>query len=434
MLNGIKSVFGRMFGGDEAKAVEFSQAWYDALFTGGATAKSGANVSTTTALQVPAFYRAVMVIADGIAQLPVELHKETNGGIEPAKDHPLYLLTTFRPNSWQSASEWVRTTIIHAVATGNAVSYRNEDASGRLRELIPVRPENAYIDVNNAMMEPYYDLTMESGQSFNRLPRSKVFHLRAPSWDSFRGLDPVSVGREAIGLARITEESQARMHSNGLKPSGIFTVEGRPTPEQLEIVRTAIRKFNGGVENDGNALLLPAAVKFQDAQMKGVDAEHLDTRKHQIEELGRLLGVFTIMLGHAGDQTPTFASADAFFDGHVRYTLQPWLETLTSALNTQLLTESEWLEGYRFRIDTSELLRGSLESRTEYYKAALGSNGSPGWLTPDEVRADDGWNPKGLDTVFAPVGMVPSGEIPVETSQEEAPAKPDDDESESEEI
>jgi hypothetical protein len=108
------------------------------------------------------------------------------------------------------------------------------------------------------------------------------------------------------------------------------------------------------------------------------------------------------MLGHAGSNSPTFASAEAFFAAHVRYTLQPEIKAMTSALNAQLLTDEEWSAGYRFTMDTSELLRGSLKDRAEYYDRAIRG----GWMTRNEAREDDGWNPiDGLDKPLFPLNM-----------------------------
>ena len=238
-----------------------------------------------------------------------------------------------------------------------------------------------------------------------------MFVIRGPSWAPHRSLDPAVIGREALGLAQATEETHARLHRNGAQPGGVLSTEQKLDKAQIEHLREAWQQAQGGLENRGRTAILAGGLKWEQTAMTGVDSEHLDTRKHQIEEIARLLGVFPIMLGHAGDQSPTFASADAFLEAHVRFTLQPWLKRVRAAIETQPLTKDERQAGYHVRIDTSELLRGSLKDRTEYYKAALGTNSSPRWLQPNEVREDDGWNPvPGLDDVMSPLTMVPAGE------------------------
>ena len=396
----------------EAKVVDISPDLWAALVGGyGLPTKSGGSVSMSSALQVTAFYRAVMVIADGIAQLPVEIYKRSGRGAEPAVDHPLYDLLLYRPSELQDATGFFRTVVMHAVAAGNSVSYKVQ-VRGQVRELIPIRPECVNIDLTTGTMRPYYDLTFEKGH-FATVGPEDVFHIRGPSWSPYKGLDPILVGREAIGLTQATEQTHARFHANGARPSGTLSTDAKMEPAQMMALRASWQEAMAGTDNVAKTAVLANGLKWQQISMSGVDAEHLDTRKHQIEEIARLLGVFPIMLGHAGDQSPTFASADAFLEAHVRYTLQPWIKTIKSGIETQLLTKDERREGYHVRIDTSELLRGSLKDRTEYYKAALGSTQQPGWLTPNEVREDDGWNPQDgeeMDRALQPPPPPPPGQ------------------------
>lgn len=404
---------------DEQKMLDLTAVTWATILGMGAGSKSGAPVSTHSAMGVTPFYRGVLVIAEGIAQLPVEIYKRRDDGrgAEPATDHPLYDILLHQPNALQDAAAWLKTTLIHAVATGNGISYR-VTVNGELRELLPVRPEGVSIDLRGDY-EPIYNLSFENGYSA-QVPMSEVFHLRGPSWNGWAGLDPVRLGREAIGLAQATEETHSRFHANGARPSGALVTSQRLTKEQVESLREAWQQSFGGTENTGRTPVLGGGLDWKQVSMSGVDAEHLDTRKHQIEEIARLLGVFPIMLGHAGDQSPTFASADAFLEAHVRYTLQPWMKTVRSAIETQLLTKEERRAGYFCKIDSSELLRGSLKDRAEYYRAALGSNSNPGWLKPNEVREDDGWNPDDdpeMDKVWQPQTMAPVGAKPVDPPQ-----------------
>lgn len=375
----------------ETKAVGVSpELW--AAFYGATGVKSGVSVTTDTALSVMAFYAGGRVIADGIRQLPVEIHRPSadGRGVEVARDHPLWFILRHRANGIQSATEWLGTALLHAVLTGNHVSYRNV-VNGVLRELIPIRPECVSIAMRSDG-ELEYHVTFEHGASA-LLSADQVFHLRGPSWDGWRGLNPVQLGREALGLAQATEETHARFHSNGARPSGVLRTDKPLDQKQLELLREQWMQAYGGVGNSSKPAVLGNGLQWQQLTMSGVDAEHLATRKHQIEEIARLLRVFPIMLGHAGDQSPTFASAEAFMEAHVRYTLQNWIVDVVSAIHTQLMTEQELRDGYEVRIDTSELLRGSLDARAAYYKAALGTNSSPGWLSVNDVRTDDGYGP-----------------------------------------
>lgn len=412
----LSKLLGRGDASSEAKAVDFSAELWAALNGGwGVPTKSGAQVSVSSAMQVMAYHRGVLVIAEGIAQLPVQLYRSLKDGkgSEPAVDHPLYDVLLHRTNNLQDSFQFFRTTLMHAAGAGNGVSYKNV-VNGQVRELIPIRPECVQIDIESNLYTRFYDITFEKG-GFATVGQDQVFHLAGPAWTPYRGLDPAVVGREAIGLAQATEETHSRLHANGARPSGILSTEQKLTKEQVEMLRANWRAIYSGTDKTGETVIASGGLKWNQVSQSGVDSEHLNTRKHQIEEIARLLGVFPIMLGHAGDQSPTFASADAFLEAHVRYTLQPWIKSVRSAVETQLLTSDERKEGYFCRIDTSELLRGSLKDRTEYYKAALGTNSSPGWLAPNEVRDDDGWNPDPepkMGEVWQPATMAPSSEQP----------------------
>lgn len=392
--------------GLERKAVEIEPALWNAINGGwGMPTKSGTQVSTDTSLQVTAFYRAMLVIADGIAQLPIEIYKRSGKGIEPAIDHPLYDLLKYQPNLLQDSFQFFRTTLMHAAGAGMGVSYKNV-VNDQVRELIPIRPEMCQVELDTLMQRQFW-ISLEHGPS-NRVSEREVFHISGPSWSLRKSLDPSTVGREAIGLSRTLEGSQATLQKNGSRPSGAIETDQKLDKDFITQLREQWQQAFGGEGNTGQTPVLHGGLKWKSVQQNGVDSQHLETRKHQIEEIGRLMGVFTIMLGHAGDQSPTFASADAFFAAHVRYTLMPWIVAVKKAVETQLLTKYERADGYECRIDTSELLRGSLKDRAEYYARGLGTNNSPGWLSQDEVRTDDGWNPMGTpesEKLWQPISM-----------------------------
>jgi HK97 family phage portal protein len=415
----------RGFGATEHKTVEFSPELWAAINGGfGLPTKSGTAVSAMTALQQATFWRCVLVIAEGCAQLPVTIQKvaKSGRGVEPATDHPLYDLLLWQPAGNLDAFQFWRTVIMHAAATGNSVCYKTM-VRGQVAELLPFRPEQTDIDNKNAAMISRYSCTFDSGVWQELNPR-EVFHISGPRWHNHKGLDPTVIGREAIGLAQATEMTHAKLHANSARPSGAIESDKSLNEAQIARLRAQWAEYTGA-SNVGKTILLEGGAKWKQITMTGVDAEHLATRKHQIEEICRLMGVFPIMVGHAGDQSPTFASASEFFGAHVRYSLMPWIRAIKMAIATQLLTKEERREGYNILIDTAELLRGSIKDRAEYYKAALGSNSNPGWLRPNEIREDDGWEPsdeEGMDKVWQPMTMQPAGADPVEMPAPPTPA------------
>ncbi len=423
LISRIMSVFGRE---EETKAVSFSPELLAAISGSmGVPSNSGESVSVNSAMRVTAFYRGMVLLAEGVAQLPVEIYlSDPSGrGAKPAKDHPLYDMLLNRANYAQDAFQFWRTILMHLVGSGDGIAYRNV-VSGQLRELIPIRPELLSVDMNNQFMVRRYQISFENGQHMT-VGQDQIFHIAGPSWSIVSGVDPTTIGREALGLAQAAERTHAEFHKNGLRNSGTLETEQKLDKAQIDMLRAQWQDAFGGARNAGKVPVLQGGLKFSKTTQSGVEAEHLDTRKHQIEEIARLLGIFPMMIGHAGDQSPTFASAGAFLEAHVRYSLQPLFRAVCSAVNAQLLTKEERDAGYFCRIDPSELLRGSLKERTDYYKAALGTNSSPGWLKPNEVREDDGWNPDDdpdMDKVWQPATMDPAGTRQPNTPEATAPA------------
>jgi HK97 family phage portal protein len=224
-----------------------------------------------------------------------------------------------------------------------------------------------------------------------------VFVLHGLQWDWVKSLNAVALARSAIGLAIATEKSQAAMHQNGLKPSGLYSVDGTLNKEQYEAL-TAWVKTKGGVENAGNPLVLDRNAKWQQTSQTGVDAQHVETRRLQIEEICRGYGVFPIMVGHS-DKSATFASSEAFFAAHVKHTLAPWHTAWTQRIDEMLLDGAGplWAE-----FDTRYLTAGAMKDRAQWARTMA----EMGIYTRNEIRDEEGKDPlPGLDEPLTPMNM-----------------------------
>ncbi len=388
------------------------------LLAGWMGTKSGASVSHQSALEVPAVLSCVRVISEGVAQVPFKVYRQVGDKIMPAAEHPLYRVLHRKPNGWMTSFELRETMTIHCVMTGDAYAFINR-VRGEVRELIPFPPGA----VNCKQKDDYsleYQITAPSGNTMT-VPQEAVWHWRGPSWDAVSGLDVVKMAREAIGLAMSAEESQARMQKNGAAISGTYSVEGTLNAEQYKAMRAWLDKEFDGAANLGKTKLLDRNAKFHPQSMTGIDAQLLETRKHQIEEICRAFRVMPIMAGYS-DKAATYASAEQMFLAHVVHTLSPWYERIEQSAECNLLTDNEVAEGYFVKFNAAGLMRGSHKDRSEYFAKALGSGGSPAWMTPDEVRALEELNPMGGDAALLPKPTnVPGNAAP----KEETDAEPD---------
>lgn len=387
-------LFGNIFG---RKATQLT---YDQIadridgMSGGVVA--GVAVTEKTALEVSTVLACVKVIADGVATPELKVFREKAGGTrELATNIPEYRLLNRRPNEWQTSFEWRRQMTIHAALTGAGLSLKVRGSNNRVRELIPVQP--GQWDVRKvSRYEVRYRCWDEFGMIGEFTP-DDVFVINGVQWDWAKSLNAVALARSAIGLAMATERSQQSMHANGLRPSGTYSVDGNLTPEQHDRL-TKWLKNKGGPENAGTPLVLDRSAKWLNTGMSGVDAQHVETRRLQIEEICRGYGVFPIMVGHS-DKSSTFASSEAFFAAHLIHTLAPWHRAWTQRMDEMLLDGAGplWAE-----FDTRYMRMGSMADRAQYARTMV----EMGLLSPNEWRDEEGRDPReGGDEYLRPMNM-----------------------------
>lgn len=362
---------------------------------GGGTV-AGMPVTEKTALQVSTVLACVKVIADGCATPALHVYRERDDGRrEKATNIPEYRLLSRRPNEWQTSFEWRRQMTIHAALTGAGLSIKVRGDNRRVRELIPVMP--GQWDVRRVSR---YEVRYRCWDEFGLIGEfnsDDVFVLNGVQWDWIGSMNAVVLARSAIGLAMATEKSQAAMHENGLRPSGVYTVEGNLSQEQHERL-TAWIKRKTGIERTGDPMVLDRNAKWVNTAITGVDAQHVETRRLQIEEICRAYGVFPIMVGHS-DKSATFASSEAFFGAHVKHTLAPWHRAWTQRIDEMLLDGSGPLFA---EFDVRYLMAGSMKDRAQWARTMA----EMGIYTRNEIRDEEGKDPlPGLDEPLTPLNM-----------------------------
>lgn len=379
----------------EAKKVTFSEE-FDTWFAS-KVSKSGVSVTWDTALDVTTVLACVRAVADGVSQVPLRVMLgDESGNASPAQSHPLYKVLFRKPNDWQTSFSMRETMIFHLMLTGDAFFFKVL-VRGKVKGLIPLEPGHVSI-VRNDDYSLTYTVSGVNGQSMT-VPQSLIWHIRGPSWNTWLGMDATKRAREAIGLAMATETTQGEMQANGLQMSGTYATEQKLDPEKYKQIQAWISAQVGGA-NKHKPFVLDSGFKWTPQSMTGVDAQHLETRKFQIEEICRAFKVFPQMVGHS-DKTATFASAESFFDAHIKHTLLPWCERIEASINNDLLGDDAD-EGYFAKFNLNALQRGAFKDRFEGYAKALGSGGSPAWMTQDEVRALEDLNPMGGDATNLP--------------------------------
>lgn len=413
---------------DESRYGLVDQMWAD-FFGGSRTSKSGMSVNWKSALTVTTVLACARVRADGLAAVPWKLYRRTevdrNGRKEArreeARDHPLYDLLATAPNEWMTSLEFRETMEFHIDLIGNAYVFKNI-VRDQVVELVLLDPGRVTWKQNDDYSMTYTLTGLDGSQQ--RLTSSEIWHVKGPSWNTVDGLNIVQLAREAIGLALATEESHASFHKNGVRPSGIVSADGTLNAAQLARLSAWVRRHFGGAENAGKLMVMDRAATFTSTQMTGVDSQHIETRKFQVERICEVMRVMPIMIGFSGDKNATFASAEQMFLAHLVHTVRPIHRRVGGSADLHLLSKAERRQGYYTGFVDADFLSPATKDKAEYYKIALGGGGNPGWMTQNEARGFDEMHPiEGGDRLYVPANtaMIDANGMPVPVTPKSSP-------------
>lgn len=385
--------------------------------------KSGQEVTWRTALQATTALACARVIADGLAQVPFKLYRKDGQARSEAVEEPLSALVSGAPNEYQTSYEFREQLALHLVFCGQAFVFVNRLGSGRIFELLPFQPQD--VTVKQAKTGWGREYIVRAGDTNVPIPSKSMWHIRGPSWDGVIGLDGVKLAREAIGLSLATEEHGARLFSNGAQPAGILYTDGstRLDKEQRTALRRSWEDTYGGGGNAHRTAVLWGGMKWQSIATNNEQAQFLETRRFQVEEVCRAMRVMPIMVGHA-DKSATYASAEQMFLAHVVHTLMPWYARVEQSADLALLTPAQRKGGLYHAFNASALLRGDYKSRQE----GLQIQRRNGIITTDEWRAMEEMNPvgaaKGGDILVVEANMQPLKDVGVKPAAPVAPTTP----------
>ena len=378
------------------------------VFGGGAT-KSGASVNSDTALEVSVVLACVRAIAEGVAQVPWHIMQETEKDGRktrlPIKTHPLYDKLHRKPNRWQTSFAFRETLIFHILVGPRGAAYAFKSRAGserRVVELVLLDPHRVTETVTTAG-DIVYAVRGLNGAT-REVRAEDIWRIAGPSWTGTQAMPILQMAREAIGLAMATEETQAKLHANGVRTAGTYSVEGSLNSTQYTDLKNWIATEFAGAANAGTPFILDRNAKWNPLTMTGVDAQHLETRRHQVEEVCRSMRVLPVMAMQS-DKAATYASAEQMFIAHLVHTLLPWYERIEQSADCDLLTDAEREAGIYTLLEPSGMLRGALRDTAEF----LSKLSERGILTRNEAREYLDKNPiDGLDQPLTPTNMVTS--------------------------
>ena len=352
-----------------------------AFFMGGSSA--GKVVTERSAMQMTAVYSCVRILAEAVAGLPVHLYRYTEeGGKEKAVDHPLYLLLHDEPNPEMSSFVFRETLMTHLLLWGNAYAQIIRNGKGEVVALYPLMANKMSVnrDSNGRL---YYQYTRSSdeanpvkGDSVTLDP-SDVLHIPGLGFDGLVGYSPIAMAKNAIGLAIATEEYGSKFFANGAAPSGVLEHPG--TIKDPQRVRESWQQTFGGSANSNKIAVLEEGMKYTPISISPEQAQFLETRKFQINEIARIFRVPPHMVGDL--EKSSFSNIEQQSLEFVKYTLDPWVVRWEQSIQRTLLTAAE-KKTYFVKFNVEGLLRGDYASRMNGYATARQN----GWMSANDIR------------------------------------------------
>lgn len=351
------------------------------FYMGGSS--SGKAVTERSAMQMTAVYSCVRILAEAIAGLPLHLYKYTeNGGKEKAIDHPLYLLLHDEPNPEMSSFVFRETLMTHLLLWGNAYAQIIRNGKGEVVALYPLMPNKMSVDRDEKGNLYYsYNRTEDEAPTMKGstviLRPEDVLHVPGLGFDGLVGYSPIAMAKNAIGLAIATEEYGAKWFANGAAPSGVLEHPG--TIKDPSRVRDAWQSQFGGSSNSGKIAVLEEGMKYTPITIAPEQAQFLETRKFQINEIARIFRVPPHMVGDL--EKSSFSNIEQQSLEFVKYTLDPWVVRWEQSIMRRLLSPEE-KRSYYVKFNLEGLLRGDYQSRMNGY--AIGRQN--GWMSANDIR------------------------------------------------
>ena len=366
-----------------SKLVEFGRVDLLSMLHSG-YADSGAYVDRDTALRVSAVYACVNLISRTIGALPLHVYQRQGDGGRKAIRTPDTQYLWGRPNQEVSRSIFWETVIGHAVLSGNAFIYV-VTANNRPVELWPVDPARVQVGRTSAGQKVYTLDAIQPQKDFT--DGGNIVHIQAWGTDGLRGLSPIALSRQAIGLALSAEKAAAKITGTGGQPSGILSTDGELKQDQADQLAALFEEKHGGSENAGKVLVVGKGMKWTPTTINPDDMQSLESRRYQVVDIARDYLVPPEMIGASieGSASLTYANAQDRMLHFVTLTLQPWVTRFEQTVSDELLLPANQY----VKFDMRGLLRGNSTQRLEFYKGMAELEA----ITENEIREFEDMEP-----------------------------------------
>ncbi len=394
------------------------------MLINGRLSSTGLNINPNSANSSVAYFAGKRLISETVGMLPFIEYRRLPRGKERATDRILYRLLHDEPNPEMDAYSFIESRMENAIGWGNAFAEIQWNPEGYPEALWPLLVEKMQVGRDKNTKELIYSYRLPDGETVI-LPAYRVWHLKGFSPDGIIGYDSVSLMREAIAMGQAMEEYGARFFGNGANPGGVIEHPNKLSQPAQDNLRKSWNDMHQGLTNQHRIAILEEGMTYKSTSIPPENAQFLESRKFQLNEIARLLHIPPHML--ADLDRATFSNIEEMNQEYVTYTLTPWLKRWEQTCNRKLLLPFE-KQIFFFEFLLNALLRGNSASRAAYFKERfyLGS------MSPNDIREYENENPiedDGADKYYIQQNMIPmelAGKIPQTPASAIVPNKIED--------
>lgn len=373
---------------------------------GGRASLAGTSVTPETATAAPAVLNAVTLIAKTIASLPLHLlKKRSDRGTDEAREHPLFRLVCQQPNPLMTSFEFRELLAVHLELWGNFFAHIETSRAGRIVGLWPLHPSQVTMLLSPDRRQAFYEWQPARG-GVEVFTAEEVFHIRGMNSNGYLGQSAIAVARESIGLTLAAEETAAAFYGNDAAPGGVLEHPKALSDEAYKRLKATWNARFQGPRKKGLMAILEEGTTWKTVAMPLKDAQFIETRKFQIEEVARIFDLPPHKLKSL--DRATFSNIEHQGIEFLVDSMGPRFVRIEQRLNADLLSESEVERGLFFRFRLEGRLRGDMKARYESYALAR----QWGWLSTNDIRELEDLNPlpgdEG-DDYLVPLNMLPAG-------------------------
>lgn len=378
----------------------------------------GVVVNEKTAMQLSAVHGCVRVITSALSILPLHLYREGDDGRERDNAHPLRRLLNLQPNPRFTSSAFRKYVGKSNLLRGDGFAEILRGRGNSVAGFLPHHPDDVLVERQGERLQYY---VFDQGKA-RGVQQEDMIHVPGLGFNGVRSESVVThYARNAVGGALAADRHASKFFESGTMQRFGIEQKGKMSPEGIEALRNQWVDTYGGSNNSNKPLLLTEGAQIKELSLSATDAQLLETRAFNVEDICRFFGVPPHMVGHTQKSTSWGTGIEQQSIGFVVYCLQPYLTDFEQELNRKLFPNEDRF----FEFETGGLLRGDSKAQSEAFRASLGGSNGPGWQTVNEIRKLKNLKPiPGGDVLVTWNGPAGPNTEPNEEPVEEVPAEP----------